>query len=608
MTTKTKKTILIVISTIIVLLLATTIYIYKTIFIQTKFDNKINIIPFSLEKKEYNTKQTAKINQFPTNYNDTIENNNLSITQNNRILLLRNGKTIVKETNKTIPEITKQALENNTPYLLTSQMITLYYLNQLENIQEEINTTYTKENLEAILKTGIDTLKILSINPSINKDALESLGIKINKAISQLDNNNTIEAINTINNMSKDEKDIFTRYNKDINKITEINEVNTIINLPLIFNDKEENYIEQEININIETISNKQDLSFTDKTIFIESDKKNYDTILQLINYQIYQLESRGIHSTNLDTIKTNFNNILTYIDKQNSDNDLDNSLIKDIINKLPITTENTNILLSTINYKGEDILTISPYIGDIEDDIDNNNFNSDYDVTPTIQKEGTIRIPVLMYHVIGDAPEGSSSFVEGLYVSEDIFRQQIAYLVKKGYRAITPKEFREIIDSGKNPTQKTIMITFDDGTPTHYDKAYPILKEYGLTGVFYIISAKGSLSNEQLKEMSDNGMVINSHSATHSSLSSSDTAFLNYEIGGSKHTLESITGKSVDSIAYPGCAYSSTAMSVTSSSGYLLGFSCGSWIDYRSGNYYSLSRIHVFNDMDDFINKLSGY
>jgi peptidoglycan/xylan/chitin deacetylase (PgdA/CDA1 family) len=163
------------------------------------------------------------------------------------------------------------------------------------------------------------------------------------------------------------------------------------------------------------------------------------------------------------------------------------------------------------------------------------------------------------MYHQITQAPAGQNSFQTGLYVDPSDLEKEMAYLVKKNYKSITPLEYYNLLMSGENPTQKTVMITFDDGVENQYTNAYPILKKYDLTGVFYIIAQRSAITAAQSKEMSDNGMVIDSHSSTHVDLTKvTDPTQLSYEVISSKYALQTTTGKTVYSFAYPGCGWNS--------------------------------------------------
>ena len=107
---------------------------------------------------------------------------------------------------------------------------------------------------------------------------------------------------------------------------------------------------------------------------------------------------------------------------------------------------------------------------------------------------------------------------------------------------------------------------------------------------------------------MSNAGMVIESHSATHIDLvKENDTNRLYSEIVGSRYTLRNNIGQEVITMCYPGCVADSKVYSYVSQAGYLLGTSCGKSIDHYFRNRLSLSRVHVFDDMDDFKNILSG-
>ena len=240
--------------------------------------------------------------------------------------------------------------------------------------------------------------------------------------------------------------------------------------------------------------------------------------------------------------------------------------------------------------------------------EINDNNFDEAYDVTPAEQAKGTVRIPIFMYHQIAPVPTGQNQFKSGLYVDPVDFEKEMAYLVKKNYKTITTTEYAALLKTGKNPSQKTVVLTFDDGTIGQYTTAYPILKKYGLTGVFYIISQRSGINQAQTKEMSDNGMEIGSHSARHPDLTKvTDPEQLSSEIISSKYALQSATGKTVSSFCYPGCGYNGTTLSYVISAGYTTATSCGSKIDNYPAHVYTLSRVHAFGDMQSFKNLLSG-
>lgn len=237
---------------------------------------------------------------------------------------------------------------------------------------------------------------------------------------------------------------------------------------------------------------------------------------------------------------------------------------------------------------------------------VNNNNFSIDYDIPLTKQGANTVRIPVLTYHHVGPVPNKAG--VRDYFVSPEIFEQQLQYLQQKNYAVLTPSEFYKQLASGQNPTQKSVMLTFDDGNYDNYQYAFPLLKKYGFPGVFYVPSNKGGIDRTKLKEMSDAGMIIDPHGKTHLLLSKvTDSKLLYDEIVNSKLIIQNITGKTSDSFCYPGCEYNGSVVSTIRNNGYLVAFSCGKSIDHKIGNRFVLSRMHVYDDISHFKNILSG-
>ena len=100
------------------------------------------------------------------------------------------------------------------------------------------------------------------------------------------------------------------------------------------------------------------------------------------------------------------------------------------------------------------------------------------------------------------------------------------------------------------------IVLTFDDGFSSDFELVYPILKEMNITATFFIVSdfvgTKGYMTWENIKQLSDSGMEIASHSATHKYLNTLNDKELFFELKNSKMKIEQMIGKEVDSFAYP--------------------------------------------------------
>jgi len=117
-------------------------------------------------------------------------------------------------------------------------------------------------------------------------------------------------------------------------------------------------------------------------------------------------------------------------------------------------------------------------------------------------------------------------------------------------------------ISNNSNNT-KAAIINFDDGSMGQYTYAKPILDKFGLKATFFIVcnyanSSKDSYMNwQEITQLQNDGMDIESHSMNHKDLTTLSIADLDYEIGQSKQCLlnhdinENISKGSI--FAYPG-------------------------------------------------------
>jgi len=86
----------------------------------------------------------------------------------------------------------------------------------------------------------------------------------------------------------------------------------------------------------------------------------------------------------------------------------------------------------------------------------------------------------------------------------------------------------------------KVVMINFDDGRKNQLIYAKPILDKYGFKASFFIICGRvgtepSSMNWQDIAELKNDGMDIESHSMTHANPNKLSTKALKYEIGGSK-------------------------------------------------------------------------
>ena len=164
-------------------------------------------------------------------------------------------------------------------------------------------------------------------------------------------------------------------------------------------------------------------------------------------------------------------------------------------------------------------------------------------------QGPGTVVCPILLYHRI-DTPKVKDPY----FITPEDFRDQMQALKDWGYTTISATQLVQAINFGARLPVRPIVITFDDGDETVYTRAFPIMREFGFTGVNYIIvnyiDAAGYMTVDQLKELAAAGWETGSHSMTHADLTKSDK--IEWEMVESRYMLGKLLKVPVNTFAYP--------------------------------------------------------
>lgn len=213
--------------------------------------------------------------------------------------------------------------------------------------------------------------------------------------------------------------------------------------------------------------------------------------------------------------------------------------------------------------------------------------------------------IPVLYYHSVNDTVDNEVT------ISPELLKKQLEYIKYQGYITLSMNEVENYILYNQPIPEKSILITFDDGYMDNYSKAYPILKELNMKATIFCITSEldGSyyLSEEALKEMSQNNIDIESHTVNHLHLNKLTYDEQLKEMSGSKTKLENITGKKVTSIAFPFDDYNEDSVKAAKNAGYSIAFTTNKGFADRDDNPLELNRIYVnsYYDMNTFISIL---
>lgn len=168
----------------------------------------------------------------------------------------------------------------------------------------------------------------------------------------------------------------------------------------------------------------------------------------------------------------------------------------------------------------------------------------------------GRTEVPILCYHQVRDWKESDSKTSRAYIVPEAIFRDQMKSLADSGYHPILPDQLYEYLVYGKELPSKPVMITFDDTRLDQFTAALPELNKYGFKGVFFIMTVSlgkpGYMSREQVKQLSDEGHTIGSHTYDHQNVKKYIDKDWEEQIAKPSKQLQAITGKPVEYFAYP--------------------------------------------------------
>ncbi|MBW6410472.1 polysaccharide deacetylase family protein [Clostridium weizhouense] len=217
------------------------------------------------------------------------------------------------------------------------------------------------------------------------------------------------------------------------------------------------------------------------------------------------------------------------------------------------------------------------------------------------------IGVPVLYYHSVQQTEDNEVT------ISPQKLRNELRYIKDSGYTTITMRELQDHLLNNSPIPEKSIVITFDDGYMNNYTNAFPILKDLGMKATIFCITFKLDgqyyLSEHAIKEMSNYGIDIESHTAGHPDLTTMTYEEQLSEFKESKETLEAITGKPVITVAYPYGNYNADSMKAAKDAGFSLGFTTKLGLADRDDNPFSLDRIYINSNytMDTFKNLLSN-
>jgi len=173
-------------------------------------------------------------------------------------------------------------------------------------------------------------------------------------------------------------------------------------------------------------------------------------------------------------------------------------------------------------------------------------------------------QVPVLCYHHIKDGKPTND-----YTVNADIFRQQMQILADSGYHSILPDQYYNYLVYGTPLPSKPFMITYDDTDLEQFTVGKTEMDKHGFKGVYFImtisIGRPRYMNKEQIRQLSDEGNVVASHTWRHDRVDKYLTTphidretkkIVNndwdLQLVETRKKLEDIIGKEIHYFAYP--------------------------------------------------------
>lgn len=265
-------------------------------------------------------------------------------------------------------------------------------------------------------------------------------------------------------------------------------------------------------------------------------------------------------------------------------------------INTIIIEDNNQNDYNLKSNIKNElKIIDTDDYINNNTENVINAHHSNLYETNTLINDNRGI--PVLYYHSVH--PDSTNEVI----ITPELLKEHLTYLKDENYISLTMNDVRNYLIHNEPIPEKSILITFDDGYMDNYYNAFPILKELNLKATIFcitnVLDGKYYLSENAIKEMSDYGIDIQSHTVNHPNLDKLSYDDQLAEMINSKKSLEKIINKEVYAIAYPFGDFNDDTIKAAKDAGYTLGFTTKRGLSDREDNFLKLDRIYVSSNYD---------
>ncbi len=222
--------------------------------------------------------------------------------------------------------------------------------------------------------------------------------------------------------------------------------------------------------------------------------------------------------------------------------------------------------------------------------------------------------VPILCYHSIRDWEPDDGPQDRPYITPPADFEEQLRFLKERGYQSVTAEQVYQYYAHGRPLPDKPVMLTFDDNIDNHYTVAMPLLRRYGFTGTFFIMTVtignEGFMTEEQLKDLDRQGGDIQLHTWDHQMVTKYTTEEdWQRQLVEPKRQLEALLGHPTPFFSYPFGVYDAASAAQVKAHGYKGAFRLREVLDEDADPLFAIPRyiVNAHWTIDQFAAALTG-
>ncbi len=199
--------------------------------------------------------------------------------------------------------------------------------------------------------------------------------------------------------------------------------------------------------------------------------------------------------------------------------------------------------------------------------------------------------LPVLMYHFFYDKTKDSGK--DGNWIEISDFEEQMKYLAENDFYFPTWEQVENYIDGKQELPEKSIVITVDDGDPSFFELAVPIIQKYKIPTTSFVITYwYGNRANNKQEYVSYQSHSYDMHKAG----SNGKGVMLSWDYEKIKDDIllsRDVLG-GADIFCYPFGQYNDLDIKVLKENGYKLAFTTKGGRVKKGSSKYELPRVRI--------------